>query len=128
MLIQALRELAIADRRSDIEHRLTIVSSRKMLLSNKMADVAAQQLAAARNQIIEDETSNEGTDVTSVKNSDEYEEMYDFEISQIQAAELVLDLEKQRLETEYQALTAEEEGAKKLKDKNIEKSYGYFKS
>lgn len=129
MLIEALRELGIADRKSDIEQRLTVISGRRMLLSNKMADVAAQKLTAARAAIVNNEESDaEGTDNVSVKNSEEYEAIYDFEIKQIQASELVLDTEKQRLETEYQALSSEEEGTKKLKDKNIEKSFGYMKN
>lgn len=109
-------------RKSDLEYRLMMVSQQNQVLATKQADVVSKKAAALESFL----NSESVSDVTvSFTNTAAYAE-YETAMAQLEIADSKLTQQQKAIETEYQAVTAEEEEIKKLVESNVKKSFGYF--
>lgn len=109
-------------RKSDLEYRLMMVSQQNQVLATKQADAVSKKAAALESFL----NSESASDITvSFTNTQAYAE-YETAMAQLEIADNKLTQQQKAIETEYQAVTAEEEEIKKLVDSNVKKSFGYF--
>ena len=112
-------------RKADLEYRLMMLTNQSQLLAAKQADAISKK-AAALNIFNEQNKPNNSVDSeVSFLNTAAYAE-YETAMAELEAADLKLTQQQKAVETEHQAVVAEEEQIQKLVDTNIKNSFGYF--
>ena len=108
-------------RKADLEYRLMMLTNQSQQIAAKQADAISKKAAALNMFQSENNTDSE----VSFLNTAAYAE-YETAMAELEAADLKLTQQQKAVETEHQAVAAEEEQIQKLVDTNIKNSFGYF--
>ena len=112
-------------RKADLEYRLMMLTNQSQQIAAKEADAVSKK-AAALDMFNAQQQANGTVDTeVSFLNSASYVE-YETAMAELEAADLKLTQQQKAVETEHQAVVAEEEQIQKLVDTNIKNSFGYF--
>lgn len=112
-------------RKADLEYRLMMLTNQSQQIAAKEADAVSKK-AAALDMFNAQQQANGTVDTeVSFLNSAAYVE-YETAMAELEAADLKLTQQQKAVETEHQAVAAEEEQIQKLVDTNIKNSFGYF--
>lgn len=109
-------------KRNDLEYRLMNLTNQSMILAAKQADVVAKKA-----QALQAFNNKHGEDYAVTFTSTTAYADYETAMAQLEIADSNLTKQQQAAETEYKAVTAEEEEIKKLVESNAKNSFGYFK-
>lgn len=112
----------LTSRKADLEYRLIMITNQTQQLAANKAEAVAKKSAAVLNYV--NAATNEDEKV-SFENTAAYMD-YETSMAELEAADSRLTQQQKTVETELQAVQAEEEEIEKLVSSNIKKSFGYF--
>jgi hypothetical protein len=110
----------LTSRKADLELRLTSLANQAQLLASKQAQAVADKATALTSYI-----NNSADQTVSFENTQAYME-YETSMAELESADLRLTQQQKSVETQHQAVEAEEEQIQKLVETNVKKSFGYF--
>ena len=112
-------------RKADLEYRLMMLTNQSQQIAAKEADAVSKKAAALDMFNAQQQANGTVDSEVSFLNSAAYVE-YETAMAELEAADLKLTQQQKAVETEHQAVVAEEEQIQKLVDTNIKNSFGYF--
>ena len=112
---------------ANVEARLMQISSRRQRMSAAQSEAAAKysaELTAFNLARLNDDDDNEV--YMSFENTEAYAS-YQKVMSELEAADNLLDMEQKLLDTQNTALNSEKQACEKLLESNIKSGFSYFK-
>lgn len=127
VVINQSRKLLITQLKSELNYRLSVISSRMQRIAMEQADIAQQKATIQNAQIKKlQEQGVENITVSDIDNIALLTSDLDVELTLLAVKDDEMEAEMKSIETQLQALNAEEEQIDKTLDNSIKKEYGIF--
>ena len=110
--------------KADLEYRLMMLTSQSQKLAAEKSEEISQK-ANAQERYTQLKAENAEDTTVSFLETAAYAD-YEKAMAELEAADLKLTQQQKSVETQYQAVEAEQDEIKKLVESNIKKSFGYF--
>ena len=110
--------------KADLEYRLMMLTSQSQKLAAEKSEAISQK-ANAQERYTQLKAENAEDTTVSFLETEAYAD-YEKAMAELEAADLKLTQQQKTVETQHQAVEAEQDEIKKLVESNIKKSFGYF--
>ena len=111
-------------KKADLEYRLMMLTSQSQKLASEQAEEVSKK-ASAQERYAQLKSENTEDLAVSFLETAAYAD-YEKAMAELEAADLKLTQQQKTIETQYQAIDAEQEEIEKLVESNVKDSFGYF--